>query len=151
MAWLDDIIVEVKNKLEGVSEIGRVHDFERRISNEAELRQHCIEPGGQRVRFWTISWSAAAAADETTRAVARRHELVLRGYAQVNDSNESEKEFRALVESVFTAFLSDRRLNNQAHRSGPLSVRAIQYRRFGGVLVHYAECVLPVEQYPVTY
>lgn len=147
---LKDIIAEVNTILSAVAGIGKVHDYERWVADEAGFRTLFLAADG-RLHGWTITREQSPARDKNVHAAERTHRIVLRGYMALKDDAASEKTFQDLVEAVFAAFLANRKLNNKAIWSAPVSVRVVQHRRFGGVLCHYAELVLDVIDYPVTF
>lgn len=146
---LDLILEEVKTVLGSVADIGRVHVYERYVSDEAGFRQLFLD--GQRVRGWTITRERTEAADRNVHTVIDTHVIVMRAYVQVDDANASESAFQKLIETVRRAFLTNRKLNGMAFDSSPVSARAVGWRMLAGVLCHYAELELRVQEYPVDY
>lgn len=148
--WLPEMIAQVKAILEGVAGVGKVHDYER-WTDDSEKFGELFFDGNGLVNAWTISWANAPASDVRVHSTIRNHQIVLRGYVAVDDEKKTELAFRDIVVAICAAFQTNRKLNNTAHFSGPLSAGPIQFRRLSGVLVHYVECSLPVQEYPIDF
>ena len=78
------------------------------------------------------------------------HNIVIRGYMSLQDAENTEKVFQDLIETIRTAFNSNRKLTvddvRHAHDSDRIRVPVVDHAMFGGVLVHYAELVLRVTE-----
>lgn len=146
-----DIIAEVEAILKTVPNIGQTHTYERWVESEADFRQLFLTAEGGQVLGWTITREATASQDRNVHNVHRNHQLVLRGYMGLQDKVKTEETFQELIETIFTTFLPKRNLNGKAYYSDPIQVRAVQHRKFGGVLCHYCELMLAVQEFPVIF
>lgn len=138
------IRTQLKTVVEGVTNIGKVHDYERWAAEWSKvLDVFKVTIGGEeRIQGWTITREATPATDfAMTTQESRRHVMVLRAYRVLNDTKESEKEFQDLIETVCTALRGQRlgKLNGTVTKLFPAQVRIVEHRDLGGVLVHYAE------------
>jgi hypothetical protein len=149
-----DVRAAIKAKVEGVANIGTVHDYERYAKNLAEFRAlyEAAIGGNDQVRGWHIR--------RMTRRESSPHEgrwiVILgwrvQGYMSFEDAAASEKTFDNLVEDLVDAFRADETLGDvvdstivggdaglQVEDSGPVM--------FGGVLCHSARCRLMTRHY----
>jgi hypothetical protein len=142
----------IKTALEGVSNIGQVHDYERWMDDWANLLTlfKATISGVDQLRAWTISLYQAqqevitfqgGGFDET---ILVRYTYRVRGYLALDDSAATEKTFTALVLAVMTALEASTTLQGAVlEREGPVvSLATIEHRMFAGVLCHYAELLV---------
>lgn len=129
-----------------VTNIGKVHDFERWAADWSKFIAFFRTriSGVDQVRGWEISRKApiTETGDDT-----RTHTYAIRGYMGVDDSAQSEKTFSALVEAVAAAFRTNKTLNGAALGQDFIQVETLDTRSFGGVLCHYAELTLTVYEF----
>lgn len=88
--------------LASVPGIGRVHDRERYVRDEAKFRQLYLARfnGADQLRGW---WFRRSATAEVTLGVGRRmevHTWQIRGYMALNDDEGSELAFDELIEGL---------------------------------------------------
>jgi hypothetical protein len=147
--------------VDGVTNVGRVYDYERWINEQGDfLDIFRVEIGGiQVIRGWTIGYEGLGIGSDEfpngymvlradgTSAVLRRHEFKVRGYMGWDDAEESEKVFSDLVETVLDTLDADDTLHDGGtyYFASPAIV-AVEPRVFGGVLVHFAEITQLVEE-----
>lgn len=128
--------------LQGVTDIGVVHDYER-WSNDWNryLETFSTTIGGiKRIQGWTITRESTGETPFVQSQNQRGHIWVIRGYRGLDDTAGSEKSFQDLSESVCSELRRRPTLNGTAERdSGPPQVRVVEHRLFGGVACHYAE------------
>ena len=144
---LTDNITAIQAMLQAVSGIANVYDTVRNWQSEKQFRDGARTAGGA-IQFWFLTREATAAEELGPRLTARKHTIVLHGYAGVNDAAGSERSFQGLIESVAAALDADRKLAQTAGHSDPAQVRAVDYRILNGVLCHHAEMALVVEEKP---
>lgn len=146
---LANIIDAVKAILAAVPGVGpNVHAYERWADDDARFRALFTDQSSEPARLlgWTITREATAAIDRGPRNTEDHHTIVVRAYLGLQDEARSERTFQELIESVRAAFLADRRLGGLALHSRPLAARTVEHKNFAGVLCHYAELVLVVEE-----
>lgn len=134
----------IYNILNGVTDIGKVYDYERWAADWTTfINLFKTTIGGvDQIRGWEIGRRSAPEKLFTMGLNLRDHVYVLRGYMGVNDSNATEKTFNNLIESIADAFRSNDRLNDAAESHDLIQADIIEFRVFGGVLCHYAELSL---------
>ena len=141
---LADVRAALKTALEGIAGIGIVTDYEPYFRTEAELKQFFQAAEGEALLGWTITRERTEEKDLTTELNEREHLMVIRGYAAMNVQAASEKAFQDLVETVCDRFraaqITD--FDDEILADKP-TVRTIEARLLGEVLVHYAEIALP--------
>lgn len=137
--------------LEGVANIGEVHDYERMSTEWDKFLAHFKTwiDGEEVIRGWTVGYAGMAARTAEFAGVSfRDHRFVLRGYLGLNDANESEKAAAALAEAVCDALDSEEALHDGSiyYETSLASVPRFETRLFGGVLCHYIEIAVTVTE-----
>lgn len=141
----------LETALNGVTNIGVVHDYERFKNDYTDfLALFKTTIGGSSViRGWSIAYDGFT----TERAdfdpgVFRAHAFTLRGFLGWDDSTESEKTAQDLGEAVCNALDDDTNLHSTANyfdcSESSLNKEA---RMFGGVLCHALEIKMTVTEY----
>ncbi len=144
-----NIRAQVKAILEGVADIGRVHDYDRWEVNWDEfLALFKATVGGiDQIRGWTIHSQSDGSAYPGTNNVGQFERLFLiRGYLGLKDDGATEKTFDDLVEAVQKAFMGNYTLNGSAMNAEPPQVVTKEVRQLSDALVHYAEIHLRVRE-----
>jgi hypothetical protein len=144
---LQDNIAAVRSILLGVSGVANVYDTVRNWQSEKDFREAARTASGG-TQFWFITRESSAAQDLGPQFTRRRHLLAIHAYAGVHDAVESERSFQALIEAAAAALDADRKLNQTARHSGPVQVRAVDFRVINNVLCHHAELTLGAEDDP---
>jgi hypothetical protein len=142
------IRTQIFSILSGVSDIGKVYDYERWAADWVQfinLFKTTID-GEDQIRGWEIGRKSAPEKIFTMGLNLRDHAFVIRGYMRVNDASASEKTFNALIEAIADAFRDNFTLNGAAESHDWIQVDTIEFRLFGGVLCHYAELSLIVHE-----
>ncbi len=130
----------IKTALEGVTNIGKVHDYVRLTTEWSHedflnLFKTTIDDVPQ-VLGWMIEYKGFQTQEEFNCGKIRLHSFQIHGYNRVNDSLESEKTFAALVETVGNTFDAD----NTIHATSltpAANAPTVEFRMFGDVLCHY--------------
>jgi hypothetical protein len=127
----------IKTVVEGVANVGIVHDYERWANDwSVFLDRYKTTVGATTViRGWTItcaSWSQ----DHASRA----YTFKIRGIFGLDDSAASEKTAIGLVEDVCEAL----NLSSDWDEGEGAELTVFEPRMFGSVLCHYAEITLRV-------
>lgn len=133
--------------LSGVSGIGVVHTRQRWTNKTDVLKALYVKDGV--LNGWTIrrtSTQVSRLPGEETRT----YQFRISGFYAFNDDDvaatASEQTFQELLDRIGDAFRSNVTLNNTAALSGPVAVVTVDDRTFAGILVHYAELSLPVDE-----
>lgn len=136
----------LKTRLEAVTNIGRVHDYERWApdwSDYLDLFKTTIGRTDQ-IRGWTIACASIGNRQEAYQFHRKDYEFVIRGYLGLDDSAATEKTAIALAEDVIEELEKYVRLNatlevgTYADDGWPHLV-IFQPRMYGSVLCHYIE------------
>lgn len=140
----------IKTKVEAISNIGMVYDYERWATDwSAYLDLFKTTIGGSNViRGWTITCQSFPQKQITFgRNVERTYTYKLRGYFGLDDSAASEKTAMVVVEDVAEAF-NDTRFDasNDQVWNDPANLEIFEPRLLGDVLCHYAEITLEVTE-----
>lgn len=144
---LADIRTALKAILEGISGIGRVHDYERWTPEWKGVLDLYRDPTSGTLRAWTITRGATPedllTVGGTSGQNLRRHEMVIRGYWALDDSAATEKTFQGTVEAICVELRKDPATTalgtSVLGSSGPPTVRVVGHVLLGDALCHYAE------------
>lgn len=137
--------------LEGITDIGLVHDRERFVVNPSEyLDLFKTEIDGTRqIRAWLILRERVDTVTDTAFGEDRdRHLFVLTGYLGFQDSADTYGTLQGLCDSVRAAFSDQTTLGVSGvmvRAVGPCTLRTFDTGQFGSVLCHRAEIELPIE------
>ncbi len=136
----------IKATLSGVTNIGKVHDYERWAVDWSKFLGFFRTgiSGVDQIRGWEIGRKAPITEDETS---VKKHTYSIKGYMGVEDAAQTEKTFNTLIEAVAAAFRSDKTLSGTALGHDFIQVEALDTRSFGGVLCHYTELSLAVYEH----
>ena len=147
------IRTEIYNILSGVTNIGKVYDYERWAADWntfINLFKTTIS-GADQIRGWEIGRRSVTEGGETLGTNERKHTFTIRGYMGISDAAATEKTFNALIEAICAAFRVNPTLNGSADLHQDVQVEVIEARTFGGVLCHYAEMSLEADEIVLTY
>jgi hypothetical protein len=154
MATLAQIRAAIKAKLEAVANIGQVHDYERFAAREADFQALYKDATDGRIRGWNFYRVSTPERDLDIGEVRRLHTWRLTGFLSLDDADATGKSFDDLVESIATAFRTDRTLGgliidmkDMDNEFGPSGVQtdSIEPVMFVGVLCHRAQLTLVTE------
>jgi hypothetical protein len=133
----------IYNAVNGVSNVGKVYDYER-WANEwgdfLDLFKTTIGSTTQ-VRGWEVGYRGFLPDEEATLlagAWVRNHNFVVVGYLGLDDSEATEKTMSALAETVADTIEADSTLDGLSYANVETTL-LYETRVFGGVLCHYAE------------
>jgi len=141
---LNDIIDYCVTQALTVSGIGVVRDHERLVVDDKGIRDHFMAAGV--INAVEITRRASRARALTNQGVERDHDIVFHVYYGLQESSATELIHRNLVESLFEKFRLDFRLGGNANRVEPLQVEFSGQIEKAGKLLHYATCILPVQE-----
>ena len=131
------------NAVNGVSNIGKVYDYERWASewnDFLDLFKTTIGSTTQ-IRGWEIGYRGFAPDEEAevlAGAWVRNHQFQIVGYLGLDDSAATEKTMSALAETVADTVEADSTLDGLSYDNIEIAL-LFEPRTFGGVLCHYAE------------
>jgi hypothetical protein len=149
----------IKTVLDGVTNIGSTHDYERFADDWEtliELYQASIgtDPVVKQLRGWNVSLAGIEPHEQQTfggpgvaGTVEVSYDYRIRGYLAVDDASSSEKTFVTLTMALVAALDADAALHSSNMEDGangnfygpPVSSVRFDFRMFSEVLVHYAE------------
>ena len=146
-----DIRTDIKSVLDGLSNIGVVHDYERWAVNWASVLD-ILRDDDDSIRAWMI-WCAGSTPvlyrydeDSSRDAVlptVRQYTFKLRGICALVDATESEKDFLVVVEQVMDALDTDATLHDGdkywGDQTPACSLDVYEVRLFAGTLCHVGE------------
>ncbi len=136
----------LKLALDGVTDIGIVHDYER-YANTWDVFEGFFRVTIRRkeqVRGWTIGYQGIPVSEReafrtgSKAGIARTHRFQIMGIMGISDEDESEKTFAALAEDVCDALDDDDTLHGSTYIHTSTAVLAFDPSPFAGVLVHAA-------------
>jgi len=108
----------IKALLESVTGIGTVHDY-RRTSRSLPTILQLMRSGGT-VNGWQIYREKMPTGRDSTHTVRKEHHFRIDGIYELDDSAGSEKTFQALIDTIFTKFLTDQTLGDVVINTDPL-------------------------------
>lgn len=135
-----DRVSEIAYAVQALPHAGIVHNRSRIATDWGRYIELFVDPATRRINGWEISRRAPSG----TQDGSHWDELyVLRKFYGVRDSDESDLAFQESIDEVARWFRDhpDLRFGNVVVG---LRIAVIDERMFGDVLVHYAECELPV-------
>jgi len=131
-----------------VSGIGQIHERERYSPDWGQVLEHF--KSGDKYNACLISRKISPKQQRTLGEKERAHVFVIRLVYGLKDADDSESAFQALVDRVEAAVDADETLNGSCETTQPdwgpmagaigLQIDLIDFRQFGKVLCHYAEC-----------
>ncbi len=144
---LADIRKEIKNLLETVPGIGKVHDFERWTTDWKKFLEY-FKTEDNKINGWTISRSESQEREHAAGVVnISNHTFIIKGYYGLKDSLESEKTFQDLIEEIRSVLRTHHDLNGSCLTTSPPQVSVLRPSPFGGILMHQCQIRLRVDEY----
>lgn len=141
----------IYNAVNGVTNIGLVYDYERFAADWGaflDLFRTTIGTTPQ-IRGWEVAYRGFTHGEplDFSGQHIRAHRFNVMGYMGVDDANSSEKTFAALAEDVADALDADGTLHSSTYYFvSDASIQIFEPRSFAGVLAHYAELQVTVEE-----
>lgn len=139
----------IKSALQGGTNIGQVHDYERGMEDWAGLLSlfKSTIGGADQIRGWTITMERARQevigfeGGGTADTILVTYDYRIRGFMSVDDAEATEKTFTALALAVCAALEAASGLTSKVlERDTPVVAECrIDYAMFAGVLCHRAE------------
>lgn len=142
------ILGQITGMIAAVPNVENVHARQRHVADWKALLALFKVGAGTTSTFqgWMVSRSAVSEEWLTNLEVLRLHTFKIRGVLGVNDAADSEGAFNALIEGVADALRTDYDLAGNAELHQPIQWQVIDYRIFAGVLCHYTEGSLVVQE-----
>ena len=141
------IAQEIGKVLADVTGSGKVHLYHRHVTELAQLKEYFFDEDQGRLCGWTISRESFKDDQQTNIENERLSTYVMRGYYSHNDKEASELGFQDLCDNIAEAFRPQGNLNETCEKIYPVQARLIGYVEIGGVLNHYCELTLDVQEF----
>lgn len=130
------IRTEIKTILNGITGIGKVHDYERFAVDERKFLDFFKDTSSGKIFGWEITRDNIKT-EKITQKFKFTHGFVIKGYYGLQDSSASEIFFQAVVDAILIKFIGTNITGTEGFIKPQSPV--IQARMFGGVLCHYSE------------
>lgn len=137
-----DILARLKTDIEAVTGIGNVYDY-KRLSKRDQKRKELFLKNGI-LHWWEISRENGSDTTDYLTMVVNKDSWYVQSWYAVDDSEESEKTFQALVDSVVLAFSQDRLLGGNGYIVEPVTKPEISEEMKVDVLCHTAKIDLKI-------
>lgn len=143
----DTALAAVKSTLQGVANIGNVHDYVRWHKDWPNmLTMFKVTSPTSQIRTWDISRKSTSETEKACRTNLRVHDFRIRGFMSLDDSAATEKTFQTLLEAVAAAFRNKPTFSGTVLIVDPLQIENVDHVMVGDVLCHMAECSLRVTE-----
>lgn len=151
MSEYANIVADIKDKLEEITGIGLVYDYERQITDMGKFIQLFKDSSG---KICGGEITRRAVPEHQAGAFFRHHQMVLRWYMGLQDASATSNTFQALVDDICDKFRTAEPAtpatwqyrNGDEPDKAPAQVEIINDRMFGNVLCHCAEIALSVTE-----
>lgn len=147
LATYTQIVDAIAHRLAAVESVGKVHTRQRNLVKPDVFKTACVDSTTGTVAAWMISRKSRSDVQSSNISNTILHTFYLRGYYGLEDGTESELTFNNIVDGVCEAFRPQGSLDNIVELIAPVQVLDIDYRELHGVLCHYAELSLTVQEY----
>lgn len=138
------IRAQIKTTLEAVSGIGVVHNRRRYSKSAARWLKLMTKEGA--VNGWTTHRKNTPTIQANNAQVERQYYYEIFGIYELDDVNDSQAEFDAIIEAIFAAFKADRSLSGTALDSDLLDVVDVDEEEYERQLYHVCELGLVVKE-----
>ena len=144
----------IYNAVNGVTNVGKVYDYERHSSDWGEfldMFKTTISATAE-IRGWMVGYRGIRESDKrqflpnSKTGVTRVHRFQILGVMGIDDSASSEKTFATLAESVCDALDGDATLQSNTYLGVSPAMLGFDPRPFAGILVHAAAIVIDVTE-----
>ena len=141
-----NILAAIKTAMEGIDNIGKVHDYERWAIKYSKILSFFRESDLSPILAWTISRTSSREDELSAGSHERVHTFTIRGYRSLKDSTATEKTFQGLVEDICDVFRPAEliTLDGTCFYIKPMQVVRVEQVMFVEVLCHYAELTVNV-------
>jgi hypothetical protein len=141
------IVDIIKAMLSAVDNTGIVHTYQRNINDPVVFKMLCYDTANERISSWMISRESVSDFQSANSANTRTYPFVLRGYMGVSDAKETELIFQQSINDIADAFTPQGSLRSVVELTRPIQARTIAYLELHGVLCHYAELTMEVQEH----
>lgn len=131
---------QVKTLLEAVSGIGAVHDYERFSRSPAKWLELMRSSGI--VNGWEIHRAKTPSFRDNHPTMKRSHNFMISGIYELDDANESEKTFQAIIEAIYGKFRDNHTIGGTCINSDPLQVGDVSIDIIEKTLYHTCDLLL---------
>ena len=138
-----DIIARLKSDIESVSGITNVFDYKPRVVDDHK-RLERLKGTDNRLHWWQISREESTDITDYLTLVVPKDDYIIQGWYALDDSDETEKTFQALVDGVRTAIDQDRLLNGYGYVVDPVTISPITEEMKTNVLCHTAKVIVRI-------
>jgi hypothetical protein len=138
------IRAQIKIIMEGVSGIGVVHSRKRVSTSLAGFFKLMTSGTPAMINGWMIHRQATPSERGNMPTIDRFHTYKILGLYDLDDENDSDSTFQALIEAIFDAFKSNLTLNGTALNSDPINIDNIDEDEYVHRLFHTCELTLTV-------
>lgn len=137
----------LKTTISQVANTGIIHSYQRNINDQQRFEKYCFDKASGRISSWMISRESMGDIQASNVANTRVHSYVLRGYMGVNDDNQTELIFQRSIDAIANAFTPQGSLSSTVELIRPVQARQIAFVELHGVLCHYAELAIDVQEH----
>jgi len=134
----------IKNLLEAITGVGKVHDYERFTMRPEEFLLLFKDATSNKIIGWEITRTGADVERVTSNKFKILHHFVIKGYYGLQDSSASEKLFNAVVELIIAKLINNPIADTQGLAIP--QVKTINAQVFGDHLCHHAEIEYSVRE-----
>lgn len=138
------ILAKIKSTLEGVTDIGQVHDYVRWNADWSDMLTMFRDSSTAQIRFWDITRKRTAEEARSGRTNYRTHIFRIRGFMSLDDSESTEKTFQDLIEQVVAVFRNQPTLGGVALTVEPLQVDNVDHAVVTDILCHMVESTISI-------
>jgi hypothetical protein len=145
---LVDIKAALKTILEGVTNMGKVHDRLRNTVDPAAFKEMFLDHDQQIINGWEITRSAYEPILSVSSLIKKVHVMRCRGYYGFKDSINTEDKFQTIVDGVVDAIHANVSYTDAWDRIEDMEgaqAPDIGLDDFAGYLCHYADVVVRLE------
>ncbi len=146
------IRAQIKIILEDVTGIGVVYDYFRWRQNWADwlelMTDRSGSPPADKINGWMFERESTPTSDDGVPIgqIERVHHYNFLGVYEIDDAAGSGKTFQAILDAIFDAFKSNRKLNGTADRHDFIQISGVGIDDYGEVSYHYAGLSLTVHE-----
>lgn len=154
---MSDLVIiraEILATMNGVANIGRVHDYERYATRIEDFKELFYDADTKLINGWWFDRLSTAELDGDTGEVRRIHTWQFYGFRGLQDGIGSAKDYQILIDAICDAFRDNPTLDgaiddnkNMDLPRGPVGIQvdAVEPVMFFKILCHRAKLTLLTE------
>jgi hypothetical protein len=131
------------------ADMGMVHRYERWAVDWSKFIALFKDPVSGKIFGWEVCRSQAVGMYISSLEEQVNHVYVLKGYMAIQDADETDSKFNAKIELLRARFRTKMTMDGMNELPAGFQVATIDARMFGGVLCHYCEIRIPVQEVQV--